>query len=230
MKNLFSFKTIIFIMLVILVCGLHLNAAMAGNESPCAFTESCAEGSTGTSGSNSVSGTQSVSLRYLVASGGSYFLDAIGEIHHFLALVESSEINGVNATLLKESLNTCILVMNKANHTYLQLKETAADTPYNQAVINQLMEFDYKKFQKDTGLIPYIFDNVRSYLAAGNVRGIYNQFYEDTGDLLEKLHSIKADLDAGNTFNLSKIWRLNQKCSEYKLFSQYVAEVFYKIN
>jgi hypothetical protein len=119
--------------------------------------------------------------------------------------------------------------MEKAQAAYLQLKNLAAITPYNQAVINQLIEFDYARFQKESGLIPSIFEKVKKYLVCGDIRGVYNEFYNNTGQILETLYTIKKDVDSGISPDIPTLWRINQRCSEYKLFSQYVAEVFYSL-
>jgi hypothetical protein len=92
-----------------------------------------------------------------------------------------------------------------------------------------LIEFDYYGFQKQSDFIPFIFNQVQAYLAVGDVRGVYSRFYNNACDILEQLQKIKEEIDAEIMPDLSDLWKLNQKCSEYKIFAQYVAQVFYKL-
>jgi len=223
MKKIASF-IILTITLIILAFTPLLHAFLAGNESCNAFTSGCDTGN----GANT-NRVNSVSLGHLIAEGGGYFLQSIADIHLLFSRVELSEVSGTDFQMFQVTINAAIDKMDKAQVTYWKLKTLAAFTPYNQAVINRLIEFDYPKFQLETGLIPSIFTKVKEYLAHGDVRGIYNEFYHNTGQILGMLHILKKDLDEGIFPNLTMLWRLNQRCSEYKLFGQYVAEVFYRI-
>jgi hypothetical protein len=237
MRWAFFKGTIVLFLVFTLIFGGHINAdpVYAGNESDCAFTNSCEDDDGTSSGSSTSSGAASspastgATLGRLIAIGGGHFLQSLSDIHRFLGLIESSEATGADFEAIQEAVNAAILNMEKAQDTYYQLKGLAAITPYNQVVINRLIDFDFEGFQKQTGLLPTIFDQVRAYLAAGDVRGIYQRFYDQTGDLLERLRIIKSAVDGGQFPSLAIAWRLNQKCTEYKLFGQYVAEVFYKI-
>jgi len=217
-------RLILTIIFVLLVWAPFLSAALAGNESCNAFTSGCDTGN----GANT-NRVNSVSLGHLIAEGGGYFLQSIADIHLLFSRVELSEVSGTDFQTFQVTINTDIDNMEKAQVAYWQLKTFAASIPYNQAVISQLIEFDYPGFQLETGLIPSIFAKVQDYLARGDVRGIYNEFYNNTGQILEMLRTLKKDMDAGISPNLAMLWRLNQRCSEYKLFGQYVAEVFYRI-
>lgn len=226
------FKAAVFLILVIcFTFGGHVKAepVYAGNESDCAFHNNCENG--GSSGRSSVSGmvNDGVSLGRLIAEGGGYFLQALSETHRFLGLIESSEVTGPDISAIREAVNAAISNAEKAQEIYKQLINLAAVTPYNEVVIDRLMVFDFEGFQKQTGLLPVIFNRVWAYLGTGDVRGIYQRFYDNTGDILDRLTIIKSVVDSGQLPPMSVAWRLNQKCAEYKLFGQYVAEVFYKL-
>jgi hypothetical protein len=130
---------------------------------------------------------------------------------------------------LQKNLNAAISYLEQSRTTYLQLKNHAAVIPYNQEVISKLLSFDYDSFQQENGLFPVIFEKVKGFLAAGNVTGIYNEFYSYTGYILDLLYLLKKDIDAGIFPDISTVWSVNQKYSEFKLFGQYVAQVFYSI-
>lgn len=218
-------KVIIFAISIIVLFVLNLDAAMAGNESCRGFGDGKSEDHCDPGDGKSSTPT----IGRLLIEGGGYFLQSIGDIHLFFSRVENSEVSGPDFKALQDAVNAAINNMEKAQAAYLQLKNLAAITPYNQAVINQLIEFDYTGFQKEKGLIPYIFEKVKKYLVCGDIRGIYNEFYDNTGKILETLYAIKKDVDSGISPNISTLCRINQGCSEDKLFGQYVAEVFYSI-
>ncbi|MCP5105277.1 MAG: hypothetical protein GY950_17950 [bacterium] len=129
---------------------------------------------------------------------------------------------------LRAAVNEAILNMEKAGEIYGQLKKRADNTPYNVTVIDWLLSFDYIGLQRQKNLVPSIFEDVQAFLGAGDVRGLYHRIYNNAFDMLERLRTIQKDLDAGQFPQLSNLWRINQKCSEYKLFGQYVARVFFK--
>jgi hypothetical protein len=225
-------KKLFFVTIIAIVCMftvIQLTAFMAGNESESAFVEP------GTAGLNSINpvsdvGKENISaptLGGLIAEGGGYFLKAGSEIQLFSSRIEFSEVNGLDFKTLQESLDAAVADLEKAGAAYDQLKNLAAVTPYNQEVIARLIEFDYDKFQEKNNLIPVVFERVRKYLITGDVRGVYNEFYSHTGQILELLYTLKKDVDAGIFPNLSILWRLNQNYSQAQLFGQYVAEVFY---
>jgi hypothetical protein len=207
--------------MVLLVFGGHLNAAMAGNESDGAYLPPPPP--------KGVSSIRSIALRQLIADGGSHFFKSAGYINQFFSLVESSEVNGPDYKGLQKSLNTAIFYLEQAGTTYLQLKNQAAITPYNQEVISRLLNFDYDSFQQENGLLPVIFEKVKGFLAVGNVTGIYNEFYSYTGYILDLLYLLKKDIDSEIFPDISIAWNVNQKYSEFKFFGQYVAQVFYSI-
>jgi hypothetical protein len=217
-----TFPTIT-LLLVFMLFTLHINlkALLFGNESDSAYSPP--------SPPNGMSSIRSITLRQLIADGGSHFFKSAGHINHFFSLVESSEVTGPDYKGVQINLNAAILYLEQARTTYLQLKNLAAVTPYNQEVISKLLNFDYDSFQQENGLFPVIFEKVKGFLAAGNVTGIYNEFYSYTGHILDLLYTLKKDIDAEIFPDISTVWSVNQKYSEVKLFGQYVAQVFYSI-
>ncbi len=213
---------LITISIVLLVFSTNLNAAMAGNESEIAYL----------SPPSTIYGTasiRSITLRQLIVDGGSHFFKSAGNINQFFSLVESSELTGPDYKGMQKNLKTAIFYLEQARAIYLQLKNQAAATPYNQEVISKLLNFDYDSFQQEKGLFPVIFEKVKGFLEIGNVTGIYNEFHSYTGEILDLLYLLKKDIDAGIFPDISTVWSVNQKYSEIKLFGQYVAQIFYSI-
>ena len=164
-----------------------------------------------------------------IIEGGGYLLQAGSDIHTLLSRVELSELSGLDFKGLQKTLDAAIDNLEKARENYYQLKNLAAVTPYNQDMITRLMEFNYDGFQRENGLIPSVFERVKRFLITGDLRGIYNEFYSNTGQILDTLYSLKKDVDAGIFPKIPTLWSLNQKFSEAKLMGQYTSMVFYAI-
>jgi hypothetical protein len=215
--------SIIILLIGCLVFTVNINAFMIANESDGAYSPPPPL-------PNGMVSISSITLRQLIADGGSHFFKSAGHINQFFSLVESSEITGPDYKALQKNLNAAIYYMVQARDTYLQLKNQAAVTPYNQEVIYRLLTFNYDSFQGENGLFPVIFEKVKGLLAAGNVTGIYNEFYSYTGHILDLLYTLKKDIDSEIFPDISNVWKINQKYAEVKLFGQYVAMVFYNLN
>lgn len=216
-------RIIVPLIFILLVCfNATLNAAMFANESCHGFSgEQCTTGG----GDRKANPT----IGQLVIESGTYFLKSNSDMLLFLSMIESSEASEPGFKTLQEVINSAIDNMENAKTACYRLKNLAAITPYNQEVISRLIVFNYTNFQNEKGLIPVIFEKVINFLKNGNVRGIYNEFYNNFNDILDVLYDLKKDVDNSNFPELSTMWRINQKYTEVKLFGQYVAEVFYSI-
>jgi len=211
-----------FVLIMAFTLPLYLDSLMAGNESCMAFQQGCNPGP----GFTLKTGD---SIGGLIALGGYHFLKASSDLDLFLSLVELSEISGPDYKAMQTAMASAVDNMQKARDVYYRLKNLADVSPYNQAVIQQLTAFDYDGLQEERTLIPVIFEKVKKILGAGDVRGVYNKFYAGTGNLADSLSSLKKAVDARTFPDLSALWRIRQKFAEDKLFSQYVAEVFFSI-
>lgn len=214
-------KSILIISSVLfLAASVSLNALMFSNESCVAFPEGCSPG-----GGKRVG----ITIGSLITEGGCFFLKSNSDTTLFLSLIESSESTGPDYNALQSAINSAVFNMEQAKETYYQLKTLAAVTPYNQEVIQKLIQLDYTGLQKTNRLIPAIFDRVAELLGEGDVKGIYSECYLYLTELLEILNTVKKDIESNTFPNLSTLWRLNQKFAEVKLFGQYVTEVFYSL-
>jgi hypothetical protein len=143
--------------------------------------------------------------------------------------VELSEIRGIDYAQTRDILYRAIDKMERANTIYLGLKNMAEEIDYNPEVVNRLTGFDYNGFRETFALNPTIFKKVEDFLSKGNVRGVYNEIFIETGNILEKLYIVRERLEANMFPAVSNLWRINQEYAEVELFGQYVAEVFYKL-
>ena len=200
---------------------------MFGNES-CKVFSSCTVGEP-TDGLMSFSASNSQTIPWLIAEGGGNLLKSAAEFNRFASAYEFSENSGMDFQYLQTTLNSAIASMEKTRGIYRQLSDLASITPYDPAIVRQLNKFNYEAFARGRGLIRVIFCEVQAFLVKGDVRGIYEEFHNRSFLLLERLYSLKKDVDAFIKPDLPTVWRLNQEYSEFKLFGQYVAEVFFTL-
>ena len=175
-------------------------------------------------------GDNSISMGSYIVDGAGYFLKGQSEFLLFLNRVETSP--GTEGTSLNEMqtiMNRAIENMDKAKETYRLLKQQATNTPYNPLIIEKLMAFDYETFGIERGVINDVFDEVKKYMAKGDVRGIFDRILSNTGAILQALNIVKGQLDAGRFPEMNNLWRVNQRFSAALLFGQYAAEIMYAI-
>jgi hypothetical protein len=229
-KNFNSIKIVMFI--VLLLIAPNLQAYFSNNKSECAFEGSCPppDESASISSADRIASC-GLTLGQLIAKGGEEFLKSASDINSLLSIVEGSEVSGMDTPALNTALNSAIDNLEKARNTYYDIIWYTYYTPYNEAVISQLVSFDYTGYRKVNGLDRNTFINVQAYLGNGDVRGTYYKFYYDCDDLLSRLNTVKADINDGKPPEqyLSKLWRLSDYLTNCKRFSQYVAEVFYAL-
>lgn len=222
MKKMSLSTITILIVCLVFTFSVNLNALMAGNESEGAYLPPQPP-------PNGASSISSITLRQLIADGGSNFFKSAGHIDQFFSLVESSEVTGPDYKGLQKTINVAIYYLEQARTNYLQLKNQASITPYNQEVISKLLNFDYYSFQQENNLLSVILEKVKGFLAVGNVTGVYNEFHSNTIEILDLLYILKKDIDSEIFPDISTVWSVNHKYSEFKFFGQYVAQVFYSI-
>jgi hypothetical protein len=211
-------KIVAILILLMLVNVTH--AAMILNYSCTAFTEQC---------TTSVDRSNGITIGEFIVVGGGYFLESHSNMKMLLSQVELSEIRGIDYAQTRDSLYRAIDKMERANTIYLALKNLAEEIEYSPEVVNRLTGFDYDGFREAFALNPTIFKKVEDLLNKGNVRGIYNEIFIETGNILEQLYMVRDRMEANMFPAVSNLWRINQKYVEVELFGQYVAEVFYKL-
>jgi hypothetical protein len=180
-------------------------------------------------GTSSLAVPSSQTIEQYIVEGAGYYLQSYSDMLLLLNKVEMSEIYGLNYEEAQGIINSAINRLENAKTAYFGLKTLAAVTPYNPDVIHLLVTFDYKNFQKEKGLNPYIFNQVETFLSKGDIRGVYDKLYEDIDTILGKLYNVKYSLDKNEFPVLEELWRINQVYSESISFGQDVAEVFYGI-
>lgn len=209
-------RTVLIATLMIMIFTGNIFAILYVNRS-CDAYNSC---------SPNTNGGFAPSMGQMIIEGAGYFLASHADMQSFLNKIELSEINGVNYPGLQEILNSAIVNMENAAGTYKSLIQAAKETPYNQAVIDKLMKFDYRGFMKKNNLVPDIFLKVRGFLARGDVTGAYIKLKASKDAIIIQLHMIKAAIDSNLFPDVNHLYRVNQSYCETLLFGQYIAQVF----
>jgi len=222
LKKFISVFLSMFLFCSLVVPGFSM---MVGNTSGSSFDD------TGQlSGPRAMSSTASGAVEDLVIKSATYFLKGKAYVDLLASRLEAAEIDGVCFYDYQMLVNDALDNMRMARYYYQSLKNKADITPYNQIVLKKLKAFDYQTFMVENGLIGEMFNLVKSYLEAGDVRGVYGRFLTYTDDIINILETVQKDVYYWSFPKAATMWKLNQECAEMLLFGQYVAQVFYKIN
>ncbi|MGD2090032.1 MAG: hypothetical protein PVH61_27900 [Candidatus Aminicenantes bacterium] len=211
--------TVIIGALLFSVAPVH--ARLHSNSSEGAFN-----GGDGTSSTGEATLACYSTIRELIIKGAEYFFKAHSNINWLSENVETSDIYGADYYTLWWAVNSALDNMNMARYYYQELQYKANNTPYNQVVINKLMDFDYDSLQEQQSLLQDVFSEVKGYLKNGDVRGVYSRTSAYFDTLKNTLEAIKGELYAGKVPANAHMWNLNQVCAKAHMFGQYVARVF----
>jgi hypothetical protein len=169
--------------------------------------------------------TQAVSIEMYVVQGGGYFLKAHAAVQELLNRVEWQDIKAINYDELNRLAGSALYNMTLARSYYWQLLSLAEVTPYNPVVIEKLKGFDYDAFMKENGLNPAIFEQVRAYLANGDITGSIRHSFYRLAALEKLLIVLQGDICMKRLPDLALSWKLNEMCAENTLFGSYAARI-----
>jgi len=223
-----SFILLTFTCFFILTMPFYNFSMFVGNTSEKSFDEPPATGI----GSGTLSETSATyeTVEDLIIKAAIYFLKGKSSIYLLSSKLEAAEQEKVYYYDYQVTVNEALGYMRMAQYYYQALKNKAEVTPYNQEVITQLKTFDYNSFSRAYGLNRDIFNQVKSYLQNGDVRGVYARFLTYTENIISILETVQKDVYYWNFPKVETIWNLNQECAQMLLFGQYVTRVFYKIS
>ena len=170
----------------------------------------------------------SPSLGQLSIEAAGFFLQSNSDYQAFLKKIELSDIYGVNYEELRELITNSIENMKMAHLIYYRVWQIARSLERNPMVLEKLTQFDYGLFLDEKKFIPSIFSEVKNYLKIGNMPGAFEKIYNDTGDILELMISLKS-IKETNSIDIPLCWVVNQRLLEAALFGQYISQVFSEI-
>jgi hypothetical protein len=141
-----------------------------------------------------------------------------------------AEMMGLNFTTLRGTLYEAIKNMELAKDMYTSLVETTRVTPYKLSVIEKLKKLDYEALQIRNGLNITTFKKVEQYLHKGDVNGLFTQVMVDSEMILDMLYVLKGTVDTEQVPFNKDLWKLAQAYSEFHMFGQYAAQIFYEVS
>ena len=156
-------------------------------------------------------------------------MNAYSDILVFLNRMELSDLQGIDYRESQQLLDRALENMLNVLKTYERLINKAEVTPYKEAVISKLMDFDYNGFMQERGLNGVVFAEVEEYLKKGDITGILRQMYTEFTIIAGLLYSVRNELYFEKLPEMTNVWRLNERCTQTLLFGQYGSRVFYAV-
>jgi len=196
-----------------------------GNYSEESFEEDDPEGQT----MAVISAGASATIKDLISKSATYFLRGKANVDWLTSKLEAADREGVCFSELQTIVNDSLYNMKVARYYYQTLKNKADSTPYNKVVINQLINFDYDSFSREYSLNSDIYNQVKEYLKAGDVRGAYARFYTYIDSIVGILEMVLENVYCGDIPETANIWKLNHECTHMLLFGQYIAQTYFNL-
>lgn len=161
----------------------------------------------------------------LVREAGRNFRRAASKFQRFLAIIEMSEIKGIDYKELKIILDDVIIDIMKAENQYEALLDVAEATPYKPEKISRLRKFGYKAFEQRKRLNPALFRKVGGYFKKGDVTGVFRHYSSRVSSILGHLKLVQVNVARSRMPRLKRLWKLNERFAEISLFGSYVSRV-----
>ena len=161
--------------------------------------------------------------------GAGHYLEAYSSILSFFNRVELADENTRDFYQWQSILSKAITRVNQAAAAYDLLIQAAEAAPYNETVLLKLKNFDYDRFRVESGLKIEIFQEVETYLRAGDITGVFKRIRANLKEIHSRLKTIYEEVAQNKMPALVSLWDLNELCSSTLLFGQYVSRVFYSI-
>ena len=182
----------------------------------------------GGDGGDGVAGTTAINnpIEYYITLGAGYYLNATSDFQEFLKMVEVQDIEGLDFFALQKKAGSSLLNVQNAAFIYMILVRQAENTPYNEAVITRLKDFDYQSFMLENNLNTVVFADVKGYLQTGDITGLLKKVYNDLVELAAMLKSVNGELALNQLPQLNELWRINETFSRLSLFGSYTARIF----
>ncbi|MCX6578613.1 MAG: hypothetical protein NT166_00340 [Candidatus Aminicenantes bacterium] len=172
----------------------------------------------------------SVGLEDYVVAGAGYFLESYADTLLFMKKLEVGGENSLKDADTALLLEAALKNMEQAHKTYLELKRLADITPYNTAVADALIKFNYDGFQAAYSIDDRMFDRVRETLGKGDIRAVYGLIITDAETIIKRLNQVKSQVDAGAFPSTWDVWQLDRAYSDSARFGQYVSRIFDALN
>lgn len=185
----------------------------------------------GGDGEDGVSGTTAINnpIEYYITLGAGYYLNATSDFRKFLKMVEMQDIEGLDFFALQKESGSSLVNMENAAFIYMILVRQAENTPYNEAVITRLKDFDYQSFMLENNLNPVVFAEVKGCLQMGDITGLLKKVHNELKEMAAMLKSVNDELTSNRVPQLPLLWNINETFSHASLFGSYTARMFSEV-
>ncbi len=164
-------------------------------------------------------------LGQLIAESGTYFYRSRAFFVNLLATMEESELIGVDQAAMEGNFYRSYQFLLMAVDTYYELNQAAVPYEYNGRRLKSLSLFHYESYRESRAHNPAIFNRVKRFLKNGDIKGIYNYFYEESSGILDEMETLKTEIEKGKFPSIGKVWEINRRYIDLLLFGQIVAEI-----
>ena len=165
-------------------------------------------------------------LKILVITGAGHFIQSQALYQQFLHKIELAELYGVNYDELRGMINDTLANIDSARTAYYDFIKLAAVTPYNESFIAALESFDYDGFREKNHLNAIIFSKLAALLKSGDLTGVYEEIYRNSGKISRLLHKVKYAVDKDIFPGITVLWQINRVYFDSYIFGQYAAMIF----
>jgi hypothetical protein len=173
--------------------------------------------------------TEKQTVRSFTIEAAGYFLKAYSDILVLSDRIEMSDLNGIDYHQTRLLADTAMFNLENAREKYLVLNQIATNSSYDMVLIHNLRGFDFRGFGDRQLLGGKQFELVTHFLKKGDIQGIFERAISDIEIILEKLKQVRLALNSLVLPDMLDIWELNRFCSEFMLFGQFSARIFYQI-
>ena len=136
------------------------------------------------------------------------------------------DIECVDFFALQRESGSSLVNMQNAEFIYMILVQQAEVTPYNDAVITRLKDFDYQSFMLENNLNPLVFAEVEEFLKNGDITGLLQKVHNDLVELTVMLKTVNDELVSNRVPQLPLLWKINETFSYLSLFGSFTARIF----
>ncbi len=215
-----KFKLKILIGIVCIAMAIHGFSLICGNGAGTAYTNDGSEADSKNSGNT---------INLLIEDAAAHFMLSKSDILYFSNLYEMAD-SGIDFNQWRESIDNAIYNLEKSQKFYSNIIQTAEATPYNMPVLEKLANFNYLAFVSSNNLNTSIMQQVESFLSRGDITGMFKEISDKLKAVDAVLRAIDNEVTIDTIPGVESVWRLNNEVSEFMLFGEYVAMVFYEIN
>jgi hypothetical protein len=163
---------------------------------------------------------EATNIESIVIEGSSLFFQGMSDIMRIFDEGEKGSKDGN----FPNSLNLIDAAVNKlkmSREKYLNAVQLSNSVDKNMCDFTYLERFNYDRCAEEKGLITGITNELKNYLAVGNVVGFYQKIADDIDGLIKRLETLKEKLSNKLYLYQEDYWLILQQGSRLLLLGNY---------